>query len=69
MYVTSFQFSIIKHGNILYNLSSPTHSSDIKQLTDLVISVVVTNKELQKQNLDLQKQLFEICKLNFVNSI
>jgi hypothetical protein len=37
-------------------------NNDIKMLTNLVLEVVRSNNELQKQNQELQKQVLDVCK-------
>jgi len=37
-------------------------STEIKALTNIVLEMVKSNTELQKQHNDLQKQMFELCK-------
>ena len=49
----------IKNENIVIQDSS---QNEIKVLTGLVIEVIKTNTDLQKQNQELQKQMIDVCK-------
>jgi len=49
----------IKNENIVIQDSS---QNEIKVLTGLVIEVIKTNTDLQKQNQELQKKMIDVCK-------
>jgi hypothetical protein len=55
----------IKNENIVVQDSS---QNEIKVLTGLVIEVIKTNTDLQKQNQELQKQMIDACKTNTNNN-
>ena len=41
-----------------------SHTHDVKLLTNLIMEVVKSNTNLQKQTLDMQQQMLEVCKTN-----
>ena len=55
----------INNENIVIQDSS---QNEIKVLTGLVIEVIKTNTDLQKQNQELQKQMIDVCKTNTNNN-
>ena len=67
-----------KHTKICYIKEPETYpsnnyvldssSTEIKALTNIVLEIVKSNTELQKQYNDLQKQIFELCKRNSITN-
>ena len=56
----------IQNNNEIYtndniNVIQDSSSNEIKLLTNLVIEVMKTNTELQKQNQEFQKQIIDVC--------
>ena len=52
----------IKETEIINNKVLDSSSTEIKALTNIVLEMVKSNIELQKQHNDLQKQMVELCK-------